>query len=73
MYEAFQLNLLGASRRCDNTVIEQLISLNESELASLPTDARDICKCIDRVLLETGLAEIQKPGMLPGAISFSAG
>ena len=61
MHEVFRLSLFGASRRSDNTVIEQLISLSESELFSLPANESDFRKSVDRVLLERGLGKIQRP------------
>ncbi len=63
MQEVFRLNITGASRRYDNTVIEQLISLNEPELASLPGNEGGIRVNINQVLSKKGLTKVHMRGV----------
>lgn len=69
MQEVFRLSLLGASRRCDNTVLEQLIRLSDHELAALPVDEVHQRKHIDRVLSKKGLVEILSSDNLETALT----
>jgi len=65
MQEVFRLTLIGASRRSDNTVIEQLIRLSDDELSALPTNEERQRKSIEQVLTEKGLMEVLAPDTVP--------
>ena len=69
MHEVFKLSLFGASRRCNNTVFEQLIRLSDHELTALPINEGDQRKHIEQVLSEKGLVEILSPDMVDTALA----
>jgi len=69
MREVFRLTLSGASRRSDNTVIEQLIRLSDHEITALPSNEGNQRKNIEKVLSEKGLVEILAPDTVTGSRS----